>query len=268
MRTASTSATVCMLFLLSNPTNAGQSGPGALPIVELRQYTLHPGKTDVLVELFEREFIESQEAVGMKVLGQFRDLERPDRFVWIRGFPDMASRAEALNAFYGGPVWRAHRNEANATMVDSDNVLLLHVARPGSGFASGGRTRPPKGASLIPKGLVVATIYYFDAPVEPSFVDFFESEVQPQLKATGVTVLASYVTETSPNNFPRLPVREHEHVFVWFSSFADRAEYDQRMATLAASPAWGQRAAALRRRLKAEPEVLRLQPTPRSELRD
>ena len=27
------------------------------PIVELRQYTLHPGKRNVLIELFEREVI-------------------------------------------------------------------------------------------------------------------------------------------------------------------------------------------------------------------
>jgi hypothetical protein len=28
----------------------------------------------------------------MMIVGQFRDRERPDRFVWIRGFSDMRSR--------------------------------------------------------------------------------------------------------------------------------------------------------------------------------
>src|SRR5216110_612754 len=105
------------------------------PIVELRQYTLHPGKRDVLIDLFEREFIETQEAVGIKVIGQFRDVDDPDRFVWLRGFRDMASRAKALQAFYGGPVWKAHRETANATMIDSDNVFLLRPTRADSGFA-------------------------------------------------------------------------------------------------------------------------------------
>ena len=59
------------------------------PIVELRQYTLHPGKRDVLIDLFDRKFVESQEALGMKVIGQFRDLDNPNRFVWLRGFRDM-----------------------------------------------------------------------------------------------------------------------------------------------------------------------------------
>src|ERR1700734_1087769 len=93
------------------------------PIVELRQYTLHPGKRNVLIDLFEREFVETQEAAGMTLIGQFRDLDDPDRFVWLRGFADMSSRAQALAAFYGGPAWQAHRDAANATMIDSDNVL-------------------------------------------------------------------------------------------------------------------------------------------------
>ena len=81
------------------------------PIVELRQYTLHAGQTDLLIDLFEREFIESQEALGISVIGQFRDHDDPNRLVWLRGFPSMAARGAALAAFYGGPVWQAHRAE-------------------------------------------------------------------------------------------------------------------------------------------------------------
>src|ERR1035438_9159076 len=94
-------------------------------VIELRQYTLHPRQRDVLIDLFDSEFVETQESVGMRVIGQFRDLDDPDRFVWLRGFADMASRALGLEAFYGGPVWAAHRAAANTTMNDSDNVLLL-----------------------------------------------------------------------------------------------------------------------------------------------
>ena len=42
-------------------------------LVELRQYTLHPQQRDVLIDLFDSEFVETQEAHGMRVLGQFRD---------------------------------------------------------------------------------------------------------------------------------------------------------------------------------------------------
>ena len=57
-------------FGMKNPD--AQRPQSCCPIVELRQYTLHPGKRDVLIDLFDREFVESQEALGMKVIGQFR----------------------------------------------------------------------------------------------------------------------------------------------------------------------------------------------------
>ena len=52
----------------------------------------------------------------MRVLGQFRDLDRPDQFVWLRGFADMPARHCALEGFYGGPVWAAHRHAATPPM--------------------------------------------------------------------------------------------------------------------------------------------------------
>lgn len=243
---------------------AAPSDSPSPPLIELRQYTLHPGQRDVLIALFEREFIESQEALGMTVVGTFRDLDRPDCFVWIRGFRDMPSRAEGLEAFYSGLVWKVHRSAANATMIDSDDVLLLRVARAGSGLDLGSRTRPPKGATAIPRRLVVANVDSFAAPVGADFLDFFDSRVEPELRAAGVTVQGAYVTERSPNNFPRLPVRENENVFVWFSSFADPSDHERCLVRLAGSAAWRAIAGELRTKRKGPTEVLRLEPTPRS----
>ena len=115
-------------------------------VVELRRYTLKPGARETLVELFDREFVESQEALGMRILGTFRDLDDPDQFVWLRGFDDMASRAPALTAFYTGPVWKAHSAAANETMVDVDNVLLLRPAEGGPALEHDPARRPPAGA--------------------------------------------------------------------------------------------------------------------------
>jgi hypothetical protein len=235
------------------------------PIVELRQYTLHPGKRDVLIDLFDREFVESQEALGMKIMGQFRDLNNPNRFVWLRGFRDMPSRAQALKDFYGGPVWKAHREAANATMIDSDNVLLLHPANPTSGFSFGNKERPPVGANEARSELIVGTIYYFDAPVDAAFVQFFEKTVKPAVIGSGATVLAYFVTEHSENTFPALPVREGENVFLWFARFNDPATYERYLAALPQSPRWRDAISKeLARRLKGEPEILKLSPTTRS----
>src|SRR5262249_26021649 len=111
-------------------------------VVELRQYTLHPGRRDELVSLFERELVKGQEAAGIYVLGQFEDVARPDRFVWFRGFRTRATAREALTRFYGGPIWEAHRDAANATMVEWDDVHPLRPVHPSRGFP---RRRPTAG---------------------------------------------------------------------------------------------------------------------------
>jgi hypothetical protein len=247
---------------------SNHASPLPLPIVELRQYKLHPGKRDALIDLFEREFIESQEALGMAILGTFRDLDDPDRFVWLRGFTDRTSRASALHAFYSGPVWQAHRNAANATMVDSDDVLLLRVVRAGPCFSSDARKRAPQGASAIAHSLMVASIYYFASEVEPPFIEFFERVVSPALLAADIRVGATYVSETRPNDFPRLPVRENERVFVWFSSHRDAPAYEQSLARLRQSAKWISIRDELRSKLMRDPEVHRLEPTARSALCD
>jgi quinol monooxygenase YgiN len=250
-------------FAMENPD--AQRPQTCCPIVELRQYTLYPGKRDVLIDLFDREFVESQEALGMKVIGQFRDLDNPNRFVWLRGFRDMPSRAQALKDFYGGPVWKAHREAASATMIDSDNVLLLHPATPTSGFSLGNRERPRPGSNETRNELIVATIYYFNAPVDAGFIEFFEKTVKPAVISSGATVLAYFVTEHSENTFPALPVREGENVFVWFARFNDPAAYERHIAALTQSPRWRDEISKeLARRLKREPEILKLSPTTRS----
>ena len=100
------------------------------PIVELRRYTLHPGRRDELISLFEEALIEPQEAAGARVLGTFRVEGAEQSFLWLRGYADMRTRKAALESFYGGPVWRAHRDAANATMIDSSDVHLLRAIAP------------------------------------------------------------------------------------------------------------------------------------------
>jgi NIPSNAP len=237
------------------------------PILELRQYTLRPGQRDVLINLFDREFVETQEDVGMPILGQFRDLDRPDRFVWLRGFHDMPSRAHGLASFYGGPVWKAHNAEANATMVDSGNVLLRPVTEH-SGFPAPSAPRPPIGSTTPPPSRVLTTIYYRDHPFDEAFMDVFEQELRPVLVETGATPLACFQTEYAENNFPGLPVRTGENVFVWFACFPSQAHLSDHLHRLDRSDRWRDRALpTLSAMLISAPEQLRLAPTARSLLR-
>jgi len=240
----------------------------AWSVVELRQYTLHQGQRDVLIELFDREFVESQEAVGMRIVGQFRDLERPDRFVWIRAFRDMPSRAEALASFYGGPVWKQHAAEANATMIDSDDVLLLRPVNAASAFQTQHQLRPPASDGPLTGSVVTATVCHRGHPVDDDFVQFFVDRLQSVLVQSGAQLLAYLQTEPAVNTFPALPVRTGEQVFVWFSWFASLARYRAHTEQLGRSQVW-QRSVLpdLLTRLIGPPEQLRLAPTARSLLR-
>jgi len=232
------------------------------PVVELRQYTLVPGGREVLISLFEQHFIESQEATGMTVIGQFRDLNNPDRFVWLRGFGDMVSRARQLQEFYGGPIWKEQREAANATMIDSHNVLLLRPARTNSGFRLENLKRPSHANQQDSNGLVVATIYHLSSSTHGEFLEFFKYELAPRLTSPGASILATFVTENHPNTFPALPVREGVNVFVSFSLFADRRTYEQFVNSRGKETP-----EKLLLPTKGAPEVLLLAPTARSLLR-
>jgi hypothetical protein len=151
-----------------------------MTVIELRQYTMRPGQRDVLVELFDRYLIAGQEALGMRILGVFHDLDDPDRFVWLREFPDMARRKEALTKFYlEGEVWREHGPAARVTMIDSDDVLLLR----------------PVGDFTVPKAERLVVTIQDSKPEVPAYLE----------------------TEPAENDFPRLPVRTDVPKFVWFT---------------------------------------------------
>ncbi|MFD9077456.1 NIPSNAP family protein [Streptomyces erythrochromogenes] len=234
-----------------------------LAVIELRQYTLRPGRRDDLIELFDRELVETQEEAGMAVLGQFRDLDDPDRFVWLRGFPDMAARHDALTAFYGGPVWARHRARANATMTDSDDVLLLRPLTDGSGFRAAPSTRPRPGTPA-PERLVSATVWSFP-PGRADGIALVRDGLLPLLSSTGAAPIAAYATETAPNTFPRLPVRTGENAAVVLTSHPDEEAHRRHLTALRAHPvARDEVLPGIEREQTSGPRTLRLAPTGRS----
>jgi hypothetical protein len=244
------------------PLWAAGQGASEDGVIELRQYTLHGGQRDKLIALFEKDFVEPQLAVGADVIGTFRDLDDPDRFVWIRGFRDMPTRQRALESFYAGPVWQANKAAANATMLDSDNVLLLRPVAPGQGFA---RQAAVHSGSA---GLIGATLFYLGSADAMQFAQFFERSILPHLAAAGVQPIARLVTEEAPNNYPRLPVREHDRTFIWFARWANVAAENAFVAQFSKLSGWRDAAPeAVLPALMRKPERLRLLPTSRSALR-
>ena len=219
-----------------------------------------------MIEIFDESFVEGQEAQAMHIAGQFRDLDDPDRFVWLRGFADLPARADALNRFYYGPVWRARSTEANATMLDSDNALLLKPIELGPAYPAFDAPRPPTGATDIPTSVVAGSVYHRSSP-DDGFVEFFTGQIAPILADTGADLAATFETLAAENNFPALPLRD-ETVLAWFATFKDDAAYTGHRRQLEASRTWQNKVLPeIVCRSAAAPQVLRLRPTSRSQFR-
>lgn len=74
-------------------------------IIEVRHYTLKPGRREEFITFFERENRRALRDAGMLVFGPLRDLENPDKVHWMRAFPSMEERERIKENFYGGSVW-------------------------------------------------------------------------------------------------------------------------------------------------------------------
>lgn len=231
-------------------------------VIDLRQYALVPGRRDELIQLFDDHFVDGQEAVGIHVLGQFRDLDDPDQFVWLRGYDSMPARAEGLARFYYGPVWQAHREHANAMMIDTDNALLLEPLEPSSAWPDGQVGQ----GSRSSEGIVAIKVAYVDGELTATDDDL-ALRAAGVLSEAGAEVVGPFRTHVAANNFPLLPLRD-ERVLVWVMRFADEHAYHRAHERLGASSAWASIEGFLTwRGSGARTQHLRLRPTGRSRLR-
>lgn len=236
-----------------------------MTLFELRRYRLKPGAFEDLLTLFEREFVHTQQAVGIDVPAIYRDIDDPNAFVWLRSFEHIDARAQALASFYTGEVWQRFGAAANATMINSDNVFLLAPRSLGSTLFPTFGAPKEEAIDLADKGLVTTTICPLAPGREHEFATFFEAEARPLIEQAGARIDATFVTAAERNSFPRLPVREGEPVFVWISAFPDAEAEESYRSRLRQSAAWQETLFPdLDRRIWRPLEIARLTPTGRS----
>ncbi|WP_170113352.1 NIPSNAP family protein [Ahniella affigens] len=196
------------------------------PILELRRYAMQPGQRDALADPFDHEFIAELESLPMRVIGQFRDVDDADLWVWMRAFRNHRERAESLTSFYTSPFWLQRRQRVNATLISSDDVHLLVPAWPGSALGQTG-TGWPVDRSRAAEGALYVQI-----------MPLPEHRSMPDLRAAWESLMADhqarawacYVSDNAPNSYPRLPVHEGRQVLVVFALFATLATLDQCLA--------------------------------------
>lgn len=230
--------------------------------IEFRRYTIKPGGRQHFAQYFDTYFPEAFEQLGAIAAGSFLERKNQNGFTWVRGFHTMDARAVANASFYYGPLWKEHRELVNSLIDDSDNVMLL---RPLS---------PERGITILPsvdpviesngaQGIVVAQIF----TVKPNSVEDFAKEAETTFaayRAAGVREAGVLVTLDVKNNFPQLPVRTDGPFLVWLGILKDNQMLDTAFTPVAQSSLQSLTGTGL---LKGEPELVVLDPTPRSRLR-
>ena len=190
--------------------------------LELRIYQAHEVDRDKFLKYFEEHFLESQEEVGMRIWGQYRDLRTPKHFVWMRGYETMEERPEKLMEFYTGPVWQARGPGVREMLVSARHVHLLEPVDPQSDLADAERTKVPE-SDPKKRGIVVVEVFLNEAA---DLLDTVRSLVVPTLEQGGGVTLGLYRSTEHADNFPALPFITDEKVIAWIGSFESVEAYD------------------------------------------
>jgi hypothetical protein len=231
-------------------------------VIEFRRYTIREGGREQFAQYFESYFPEAFQQLGAIAVGQFFERKNHLGFTWMRGFHNMDDRAKINASFYYGPLWKEHKPTLNGLMTDSDNVLLLRPISPDRGVAILPAVDPvneTKGA----QGVVVAEIF----AIKPNSVEGFAQQAEATFasyRSAGVREAGVLVTLDASNNFPQLPVRTDGPYLVWLGVVGDNKALEARFNPLAERSLKSLFATGL---LRAEPEIVILDPTKRSRLR-
>jgi hypothetical protein len=99
---------------------------GDSTVLEIRLYRLYSGTRARFAEFFRTRAMDALERGGMRVYGQYDDLDDENLFIWFRGFPDLAERDRRKAKFYQGEFWLNElQDEAFSMIADYSNVLLV-----------------------------------------------------------------------------------------------------------------------------------------------
>ena len=229
------------------------------PVVELARYAMKPGKRESFARVFDAYFPEAFQHLGVVFLGQGLERKKETLFTYLRGFPSMDARAEVKGDFYNGLLWKEHAAKVNDRLVSSDDVLLLRPLAPGRGLP----VLPAVDVGAESRGTAGAVVLQIFEVKEGS-VEALAREAEDAFagyRGAGAREAAVLVTLDAPNNFPRHPIRNDGPHLVWVGLLSDEAALERLM------PLAEHAGRTLSRHLRSRPELVFLDPTPRSRLR-
>ena len=96
-------------------------------LIELREYTVRPGKRDEWVKMMEEEIIPFQIQNGIAVLGSFVCEDNEGIYVWMRRFESEADRFKKYEAVYESEHWKNVLLPKVNTLVDREKHRITRL---------------------------------------------------------------------------------------------------------------------------------------------
>ncbi|MEP6705600.1 MAG: hypothetical protein ABJB34_12405, partial [Acidobacteriota bacterium] len=160
--------------------------------------------------------------------GQYRVKGADDNFFWIRGFTDMPARNTFLNEFYyHSPSWKLHKAAANSMLLNNDNV---HLLRPVFPRADNGEVGFDSNWFGREKGVAVVDFYTSNTKLE-KLIEFVRNKYFPLFSKAKAANTSFWVSETTPNDFPALPVFQDKNLLVQITFYKNELEYQSELKT-------------------------------------
>ncbi len=204
--------------------NANQN----IKVLELRNYLVRHGRRNEFINLFEENFVQSQNILGGYILGQYRIKGADDNFFWMRGFKDMPARYKFLNDFYfGSPDWKQHKSAANSMLLNNDNVYLLRpldLEEDSNDIDFSFNTNwfgQEKGVAVVD--------FYTSNTKRDKLVEFVKKKYAAILNASKIENASFWMSETTPNDFTGLPVFQDKNLLVQITFYKNELEYQTKM---------------------------------------
>jgi hypothetical protein len=182
-------------------------------VIEFRNYLLKPGMRQPFFHYFNDHFVDSQEALGAYVLGQYSVIGEDNRFYWVRGFENMKARSHFLPAFYEGKVWEQYGPAANEMMLEWQDVHLLKPTAEATIDISSFEQW---------KGLL--SIQHFRCGNKLPLLQKLLSEEMDRSDQPARPTL--WETEMEPNDFPQLPVFQYKDQLTVVSVFKEEEDQE------------------------------------------
>jgi hypothetical protein len=215
-------------FSQGNDAEQNQGANQNIKVIELRNYLVRQGRRDQFINLFEENFVQSQNILGGYILGQYRVKGADDNFFWIRGFRDMPARYKFLNDFYyGSPSWKQHKSEANSMLLNNDNV---HLLKPLNLKGDSNDAELSFNADWFgqEKGVAVVDFYTSNTKRE-KLIEFVKKKYAPILNNSKIEHASFWTSEMTPNDFTGLPVFQDKNLLVQITFYKNESEYKTKM---------------------------------------